>query len=258
MEELGLAVIDSDFTFERFIELHFGPGEGEAFWLGRDLEAATVPLHHVVIADGAFVDEATYPIQVLGSGTPCFFSFAWCATEAPVVIRKESAEDFVGRFQIANPGQPQFAGEAILKGAPEAFDAAFGLRRVGSNVGDAELLESATELGRLPFPCELFFDGPVIVVADEHAVTISVKAERDATAAQQAAEQAKITAGIFCGEEFGGADFASSVVEEAQQGELRSALFEPVMEAGVEQEHFAFASACEASLAMRGGAALAR
>ena len=120
------------------------------------------------------------------------------------------------------------------------------------------MLERTAELSGLPFPRELLFDGPVIVVANEDAVTIAVKAERDAAAAQQAAEQAKIAAGIFGGKEFGGEDFASGVVEEAEQGELRAALFEPGMQAGIEEQHVAFASAREASLAMSGSATLAR
>src|SRR5580658_769104 len=257
VEELGLTVIDVHCSFERFVELHLGPGEAEAFGLRRDLEAAAVPLHDVVVADRAFVNEAADTVQILGSRAPGFFGFARRAAEAPVVVRKKSAKDFVGRLEIGGAGQPQFAGEAILKGAPEAFDAAFGLRRVGGNVGDAELLKRTAELSRLPFPRELFFDGPVIVVAQEYAVTIAVKAERDATAAQQAAEQAKIAAGIFGGKKFGGEDLASGVVEKAQQGELRATLFEPGMQAGIEEQHVAFTSAREASLAMSGSATLA-
>ena len=134
MEELGLPVIDVHFSFERFVELHFGPGEAEAFGLGRDLEAAAVPLHDVVVADRAFVNEAADSVEVLGSRAPRFFGFTRCAAEAPVVVGKEAAENFIGRLEIAGAGQPQFAGEAILKGAPEAFDAAFGLRRVGGDV----------------------------------------------------------------------------------------------------------------------------
>ena len=258
VEESGVAVIDSHFSFQRFVELHFGAGEAEAFGLGRDLEAAAVPLHDIVVADRAFVNEAADAFQIPGSGAPGFFGLAWCAAEAPVVVGKEAAENFVGRWEIARASQPQFAGEAILKGAPEAFDAAFGLRRAGGDVGDAELLERTAELSRLAFARELFFDGPVIVVADENAVAIAVKAEGDAAAAQQAAEQAKIAARIFGGKKFGGQDLASGVVEKAEQGELRTALFEPGVQAGIEEQHVAFASARQASLAMRGSATLTR
>ena len=86
------------------------------------------------------------------------------------------------------------------------------------DVGDAELREGAAELSGLPFASELFFHRPVIVVADEDAVAIAVEAEGDAEAAQQAAEQAEIAAGIFGGEELGDEDFAGGVVEESRAG----------------------------------------
>jgi hypothetical protein len=128
---------------------------------------------------------------------------------------------------------------------------------LGGDVGDAELLQSAAELGRLAATGELFFDRQVIVVADEDAVAIAVEAEGNAEAAQQAAEQAKVAASVFGGEELGDGDFAGGIVEEAEQSELRAAIFEPVVEASVEQQHLAFASAAKSALAMRGGATLA-
>src|SRR5271168_2630969 len=91
VEELGVAVVDSHFSFERFIELHFGAGEAEAFGLGRDLEAAAVPLHDIVVADRAFVNEAADAVQIWGSGAPGFFGFARGAAEATVVVGKEAA-----------------------------------------------------------------------------------------------------------------------------------------------------------------------
>ncbi len=79
---------------------------------------------------------------------------------------------------------------------------------------------------------------------------IAVETERNAVTAQQAAEQAEIAAGVFAGEECGGQDLAGSVVEKAEQGKCGAAIFEPAVEAGVEQEHFAFASPRETAQAM--------
>jgi hypothetical protein len=76
--------------------------------------------------------------------------------------------------------EAEFTGKAILKSAPQALNAALGLRTVGRNVSDAELRKSATELRRLAFPRELFFDRPVVVVAYEDAVLVSIEAERGA------------------------------------------------------------------------------
>jgi hypothetical protein len=95
----------------------------------------------------------------------------------------------------------------------------------------------------------------VLVVADEDAVAITVEAERYAAAAQQAAEQAEIAASVFGEEELGDGDFAGGIVEEAQQSELGTTIFEPSVEAAVEQQHLAFASAPGSALAVSGSAA---
>jgi hypothetical protein len=240
------------------VDLDASPGEAEALRLGRDLETATVPLDDVVVADRAFVEEAADAVEVLGSGAPGLFRLTRRAAEAPVVIGQEAAEDLVGGMEINGASQAKFAGKAILKGAPQALDAALGLWAAGGDIGDAELIEGAAELGGLAASGELFFNRPVIVVADKDAVAVAVEAEGDAVAAQQAAEQAKVAMGVFGGEELGHEDFAGGVVEEAEQGKLRAAVFEPVVEAGVEQEHLAFASAGQAALAMGGSPSLTR
>src|SRR6202030_2588821 len=144
--ESGISVIDRDLPFERFIELHFGPREAEALRLGRGLGAASGPLHHIVVADRVMGMKAADAVQIFGSGTPSLFLSARGATEATVVVGQEATQDLVSGVQIGGTGQAEFAGEAILKGAPEAFDAALGLGTVGSNVGDAQLFQSAAKL----------------------------------------------------------------------------------------------------------------
>src|ERR1700688_1458235 len=155
--EFVVCVIDRNLSFQRFIELHLSPSETEAVWLGRDLETASVPLDDIVIADATFVMEAADAIEIFGSGTPSLLGIARRATETSVVVRQEAAKDLVGGIQIVGTGQTQLAGEAILKRAPEAFDAALGLRTLGSDIGDAELIQSAAELRGLAATGELFF-----------------------------------------------------------------------------------------------------
>ena len=196
-------------------------------------------------------------VEVFGSGAPGGFGFARCAAEASVVGGQEAAQDLVGSNLIVGSRQTQFAGEAILKRAPETFDASFGLRTAGRDIGDAELLESAAELRGLAATGELFLEAPVIVIANEDAVAIPVETEGDAEAAEQALEQAKIAARIFGREKFGDQNFAGGVVEKAEQGKLWAAIFEPAMQAGIEQNHFAFAGAGQATLAMSGSTTFA-
>ena len=255
--KFGVSVIDRNLSFERFNELYFGAGEAEALRLGRDLEAASVPLHDIIVADAALVMKAADAIEIFGSGTPSLFRIARCATEAPVVVGQEAAQDLVGGVQVVGTGQTQLAGEAILKSAPETFDAALRLRTLGSDVGDAELIQSAAELRGFPAARQLFFHGPMIIVANQDAVAVAVETEGDAETAQQAAEQAEIAAGVFGEEEFGDGDFAGGVVEEAEQGKLRAAILQPAMKAAVEQQHLTFASAWQAALAMAGSATFA-
>src|SRR5437763_1589074 len=140
----------------------------------------------------------------------------------------------------------------ILQHAPEAFDAAFGLRTVGGDEGDAELFEGPAELGGLAFAGQLFFHCPVVIVADEDAAVIAVKGQRHAETAQQLAQQAEIAESGFRREELRGQDFPGGVILHAQSGELRATSFEPIVRAAVELHQFAEPRGTRAALAMRG------
>jgi hypothetical protein len=45
--------------------------------------------------------------------------------EAVVTVSTEAGEDLVGGVEIAGLGEAEFADQAVLAGAPGAFDAAF-------------------------------------------------------------------------------------------------------------------------------------
>ena len=100
MVEFGVGVIDRYPAFERFVDLHFGPGKAEAFRLGRDLERAALPLHDVVVADAAFVYEAADAVEVFWGGAPGGFCFARGAAEAAVVVGQEAAQDRIGTITM--------------------------------------------------------------------------------------------------------------------------------------------------------------
>jgi hypothetical protein len=68
----------------------------------------------------------------------------------------------------------QFDHEAILQGAPQAFDAALGLGGVGRDVPDAELPEYLAEVGGMLGALELFLETPVAIIADEDAEAVAV------------------------------------------------------------------------------------
>ena len=124
MMKLAVSVVDLDGSSKGFAELHLGTGEAEAFRLGRDLKTAAVPLHDVVIADDALVDEAADAAEIFGGRAPSLFRFSGSAAEAAVVVGQEAAQDLVGGDQIGGADEAEFTGKAVLKSAPQALDAA--------------------------------------------------------------------------------------------------------------------------------------
>lgn len=234
--------------------MDFGSGEAEALALLRDLESMAIPLHDVVVANHALMNEAANPVEIVGCGAPCGLHVAGAAGEAAIVVGQEVAEHGVGRVQIASLSQTEFAGEAVLQDAPEAFDAAFGLRAAGGNEGDAELIESAAELGGLAFSGELFFDGPEVVVAHEDAAVIAVESERSAVAAQQLAQQAKISEGSFGGKELSAQDLSGGIVLQSEGGEPGATALQPVVGRAIQLHQFAFTGGSQTALAMSGSA----
>src|SRR6266852_537749 len=258
VHQAGVAIVERDSSVKGLVEMYLGAGETEALCLLGDLEAAAIPLHDVVLADGAFVHEAADALQAFRRGPPGGFHFAGFFGETAIVVGDELAQHGVGGVDIGGFGEAQFAGEAILQHAPEALDAAFSLRAVGGDEGNAELFQGAAELGGLAFSSELFVDGPVVVVTDEDAAVIAVKSQRHAVAAEHLFKQAEIAESGLRGKELSGQDFPGGVVLHAESGELRAATFEPVVRAAVELHEFAEASGTQAALAMSGGAALPR
>ena len=59
------------------------------------------------------------------------------------------AQEPVGGLDGGDPGQRQLLGQAVLQGPEGALAAAPGLRRIGRDVADAELLQRPADLGQL-------------------------------------------------------------------------------------------------------------
>src|ERR1700741_949432 len=111
MMKLAVSVVDLDASSKGFAELDFGTGEAEALWLGRDLETAAVPLHDVVIADDALVDEAANAAEIFGGRTPSLFRFSGSGAAAAGVVGQEAAQDIVGGDQIGRAHEGGFHGK---------------------------------------------------------------------------------------------------------------------------------------------------
>src|SRR5260221_9244369 len=130
MMKLAVSVVDLDASSKGFAELHLGTGEAETFWLGRDLETAAVPLHDVVIADDALVDEAADAAEIFGGRAPSLFRFSGSAAEAAVVVRQGAGQDIVGGDQNGGAAQAGVTGKAGFEKTPPTPEAGPGLRGV--------------------------------------------------------------------------------------------------------------------------------
>lgn len=250
MLEPRIAIEERDTAIEGLMDLHGSSCKAEASRLRMDLQALTIPLDDVVVADDTLMSEAADAFQILWSWAPGLLRNAGSMGEAAIVVVPELPQYGVGRVQIAGLGQAEFAGKAVLQHTPETLDAAFGLGTLCGDKGDPELLESAAELSGLLLAGELFVDGPVLVVANEDAAAIAVEGERNAEATQQALQQVKIALGGFRGEKLSGQDFARGIVLHAESGEPRAAAFEPVVRGAIELDQFALTSRAQTALPM--------
>ena len=96
--------------------------------------------------------------------------------EAPIVVGEELRQEGVGGLARGDAAQAEADDQAILQGAPQPFDAAFGLRRAGGDVADAEVVQQAAEVGRVLRALEFLFEAPVRIVADEDVEASPYKA----------------------------------------------------------------------------------
>jgi hypothetical protein len=118
---------------------------------------------HALVAQA----EATGQIEVARQGAKVASGVGGRAGEALLVIGAEAGEHPIGLFQSGGAGEAKFADQTVLASAPDAFDAALGLERIGGDLLDAEFFQDASELGRRLFSGELFGQGPVGIVALE-------------------------------------------------------------------------------------------
>ena len=98
------------------------------------------------------------------------------------------------------------------------------------------------------FAGELFGEGPVGVVALKDGVAIVVEAEGNAVGRDHGVQSAQITDGIFGFElEVSGQDLAGGIVLKTDQSEGGAAALEPIVAAGIGEDHHAETRAGQAS-----------
>lgn len=238
----GVAIVERDTSVESLIELNLGASEAEAAGLLGDLKALAFPLHDIVVADDALMNEATDAVEIVRGRAPSEIGLACRPSKATVVVDDEWVQDQVGGVQIGGTGQAEFAGESILQYPPKTLDPALGLWGLSGDEGDAELFEGASELSALTFAGELFLESPELVVADKDAAAVAIEGERHTVTTHELTQQREIAQSGFRGEELCRQDFPGGIVLHAQSSEAWTASLKPIMRRAVELYQFSDAS----------------
>ena len=74
MLQTSVAVVEREASVKGLVDLHFGAGEAETTRLLGNLEATTLPLHDIVVADDAFMHEQQIRSRLSGTArqADCF------------------------------------------------------------------------------------------------------------------------------------------------------------------------------------------
>jgi hypothetical protein len=134
-------------------------------------------------------------------------------------------QEAVGGLDGGDPGQRQLLGQAILQGAEGTLAAAPGLRRIGRNMANAELLERPAHLGQLGLRHFAASLGGVEVVA----AAVGVELHEQAVPFDHLEQPAKAAQRAFFLDQKGRVDLARGVVHGHDQIELMIQRRQPTM-----------------------------
>src|SRR5437899_4192805 len=148
----GVVVDDAEVAVEAFMDLDVTAGIGAPPRAARNLHPARPKVHGVVAGHGALIPTAQEVREIPRHRPPGGGGVRGRPRKAASEIGEELGQEGVAALERADVPQPQFAGEPILERAPEPFDAALGLGRVGLDEANAEGLEHAPEVRRVLVP----------------------------------------------------------------------------------------------------------
>ena len=120
---------DAEGAIEALVDLDAGMSVAVAVSRSRDVDEVGPEAHGVVVGHHASVFEAEELVgaTVLRPRQPRRIRVLRGNHEAPVVAGQAALKDLVGVAHGAGFGKAKLADEAVLKGAPQSFHAAFGL-----------------------------------------------------------------------------------------------------------------------------------
>jgi len=194
---------------------------------GRQLDPAGPEADGVVASDLARVAAAEDEGEIARGETPGGRRVARGPREAGVQVSEEFGQKGIGPLGGGDVAQAQFAAQAILQGAPEAFDAAVGFGRAGREVADTEIVQDAAEVGGVLGAPELFGEAPVRVMADEDVDAIAVEGEGPPILGEHLLEDDGVAVQVLGRAEVQGEHGTGGIIDGAVQGHGGAAGLEP-------------------------------
>ncbi len=108
-----------------------------------------------------------------GEGTMHVFLISWWLAETSVEISNEFRNVVVSSFYRVDTAKPQFFDQSILQGLVRTFNSTLGLRGIGADDIDVQLIKRASELCQATG--SIFLRG---VSRAKHAMLVAVKCQR--------------------------------------------------------------------------------
>ncbi len=232
-EEYAL-VQDDEAAIEELTQLDATAGVGAMVRAGGQLDPAGPEVDGVVAGHLARVAAAEDEGELARGGPPSRRRVARGAREAGVQVREERGQKGIGSLGGGDVAEAQFAAQAILQGAPEAFDAAFGFGRASLEVADAEVVQDAAEVGGVLSAPQLFGEAPVRVITDEEVDAIAVDGEGPPILGEHLLEDGGIAVQVLGGAEVQGEDRTGGIIDGAVQGHGGAPGLKPGKGAGVD------------------------
>jgi hypothetical protein len=239
-------------AIEQFAHLEGQPGVGAG---AAQRRGAGPDADGIVAGDDAAIAATEHERQIGRGAAPHGLLDRGGFAEAAVEVGDELGQVGRGRLDGGDAADPELADEAILQRRPEALDAPLGLRRVSGDVGDAEILQHAAQVGRELAAGQFLGDRPMAIVADEQVQPVAIDGQGQAMGGEQLLEQRGIAVDVLSRAELQGQDLARRVVDGAQEHERRPLGAEPGKGAAVNLHQRAPGGLGDAAVAAPGRAA---
>ena len=168
---------DDEAAIEELAQLDATAGVGAMVRTGGQLDPAGPEVDGVVAGHLARVAAAEDERELARGGTPGGRRVARGRVKRGFRSSRNSGRKALAPSGVVMSRRRSSLTQAILQGAPEAFDAAFGFGRAGGEVADAEVVQDAAEVGGVLGAPQLFGEAPVGVIADEDVDAIAVEGE---------------------------------------------------------------------------------